>query len=409
MYFNFKSKNFYFSALFLFLLSFGMLLHFLGYTFQVVDQIYCRGFVPWAAEQSVTSCDHSRSGDDIFENDFIVNELKYLRDNPHQQSYSERIMNGYPIADAYAATKYSLFLFLTKFLPPPSSINFSALAILFTSFFIGYSIAEVLRFSGLACVLFGFLLIPLPYIGLFEAWNWSLLGYEFLILGSLELYMRNRKILGMLFLLSGSFLILSSNAYQLILYALMNLLLFGLLYFDVTHKKKFLFCWGSLISIFIGTALVLNYSLFNHYAFLQESNKLFNQVGFSEILANKHFVLDPMGLLGTDMAQVHQKIIGFVFGDRIAMFMGGLLSPGPVFCVFLGLGFFALYKKHRAFSIILLFWLLYTMGVLEYALSLIVGNPFKSETSIRSGNLFFLLSVWPAVFAFIAPPVNART
>ena len=401
MKFKLSGKTLCFSSLFLCLLGFGILLNFAGYTFQAVDQIYCRGFLPWASENSVTSCDHWRSGDDIFENDFIVNELKYLRNNPHQQTYSERIMNGYPIADAYTANKHSFFLFLTRFLSPASSINFSALAILFLSFSIGYRVAELLNFSCLGASIFGLLAIPLSYVGLFESWNWSLLGYEFLILGSLELYKMNRKVFGEFCLITGAFLILLSSAYQMILYALMNLVLFGLFYFDARNKKKFFFCWGSLMASFIGAMLVMNFFLFNHYEFLNDSNKLFHQVGFSDILENKRFVLDPIGLFGTEIVEVHQKLIRLIFGDHIGTFANGLISPGPVFFVFFVLGFFALYRKYRIFLGLVLFWLLYTMGILEYFLSLIVGNPFKNETSIRSGTLFFLLSIWPAVYAFM--------
>ncbi len=400
IHFKLSGKAFYFSSFFLILVGFGTLLHFMGYTFQAVDQIYCRNLLPWSTMHSVTSCEHQRSGDDLFESDFIVNELKYLRDNPYQQTYSERIMNGYPIADAYTANQYSLVVFLTKFISSVSSVNFSALAILFLSFLVAYRIAELLKISALGSVLFGVLSIPLAYVASAETWNCALLSYGFFILGLLELYQLNRKVLGPFLIMTGSFLLLLSSAYQIILYALINFILLGLFYFEVSDRKKFLFCWGSLIAIFVGTVCVLNFFLSNHYAFLNTSNKVFHQVNFSEILTSKNFVLDPIGFLGAEIGTFHRRIIAFIFGEHVASLMVGLSSPGPIFLVFLGIGSGLLYKKNKIFFVILLFWFLYTVGILEYFLSLTVGNPFRDETSIRSGNLFFLFSVWPAVYAF---------
>ena len=144
-----KCEIFCFVILFTLLFLVGIFLHYTGYTFQVVDEIYCRNLLPWSlyTTENISCTAHYHSGDDLFENDFISNELLYLADNPHQQTYSERIMNGYPIGDSFGANKYTIFHKLNNFLPPYSSVNFSALFLIFISFTLGYVIARLMGFG----------------------------------------------------------------------------------------------------------------------------------------------------------------------------------------------------------------------------------------------------------------------
>src|SRR3989338_977851 len=110
---------------------FGLVLHVTGFTVLPVDQLYCRNLLPWSSLDFTRNCSVYRSGDDILENDVSAREINYLLQNPYQNTYSERIMNGVPVRDAYASTPYAPYKLLTRILPNPTAANVVGLFYLF--------------------------------------------------------------------------------------------------------------------------------------------------------------------------------------------------------------------------------------------------------------------------------------
>lgn len=393
----------YIVALFCFLMLIGVMMHFSGYTFQVVDQIYCRNFLPWSANTPVLSCQDNRNGDDIFEGDFIAQELKYLSGNPYQQSYSERIMNGYPIRDGYLSDPYTIFQVLLLFLPSTSSINFSALASLFLSFILGYAIARTLEFSIPYAVILGVLSLTPAYVGLFESWNFSLIGYGLLILGMLQFYKYSRIYVFILLALAGASFIILTSVYQLYVYFALNLLLLGICYFDCKDRKKFLILWASVAVLSLSAALIFNFHLERHLSFLSMSNKFRNELSGGELINAKGFALDPLGWVGTDLIIAHRKIFYSLTDpdtfSKIQAFGQGVLSPGAVWLILFFWGIWLLFKKYKGYSSISLFWFFYLTGISHILLVFLIGDPFRSETSIRASLPFFIFGSFAAVYA----------
>jgi len=396
-----KEKK-YFFLFFTALVLIGVFLHYTGYTFQVVDQIYCRNHLPWSFNSPDISCGY-RSGDDLFENDFISSELTYLSDNPYQHTFSERVMNGYPIRDGYVSNTNTIFHFLNGFLPPYSSINFSALAVLFISFVLGYYIAKSLGFSSFYRLILGTLSITPIYVNLSETWNAPLIGYGFLILGILQFYKYNRYYVFLLFSIVGAFLILSSSVYQFYIYTFLNLILLGLFYFWCKDKRKFIILWMSVAASFVVVAMFLNFSLERHYDFLSTSQKANNEISSSELLKSKRFTLDPIAWIASEVVVPHSRALDLVLGKEKAKFFHYFQSRGYglgiAYLFFVVLGLFQLWKRHRSYVLILSFWFLYAAGVLQLLLSLIFGEPFLGETSIRASFLFFLFGGFAVVYA----------
>ena len=300
----------YFAALFLALMAIGLVMHKTGYTFQVVDQIYCRGHLPWSVEYSVGPC-VDRSGDDLFENDFIETELQYLSDNPHQQTYSERVMNGYPMKSAYSADTFTFFHLLSRFLPTTSSIIFSALLMLFVSFTLGYALARSLSFDWRYSIIAGFLSLTPSYVGLFEAWNHALIAYELLWLGIIRFYRYAERYLFALCAFLGASMIILSSIYQLYLYAILNAAFFIVFYLAVQakqEKKKILVAFLAVACVFLSAALVWNASLSQHLSYLKDSNKVNLQLPFTELIRRKGYALDPLGWAGSEMVIAHRAV-----------------------------------------------------------------------------------------------------
>ena len=390
-----------FFVFFAFLTLVGTVMHFTGYTFQVVDQIYCRGYLPWNSSENQRRCQY-RSGDDLEENDFIARELRYLADNSVQQTYSERLASGYPIGNSYAATNYTLLGALGRFMPPWSAANFSALILLFISFTVGFAIARTLNFSNLYSFLFGTLSITLPYVALFDAWNMALIGFGLSALGILQFYKNNRKYLFILLTAAGAFLIIASSIYQLYLYATLAILLIWLFYRNAEDKKKFVVMWVSVVFIFFSIALIMNLFLENHLEFLNTSSKVGTELPFSEILKRKTFSLDPLGWVSSEVVSAHKKVAQIFFGeDNLGTYRSvtfGPLNPGPAFLILLLVGLIRLYKQYKGYVIFILFWLFYMMGPLQLLLGFVVGEPFRSETSIRASYLFFLFGTFAVIW-----------
>ncbi|TSC68616.1 MAG: hypothetical protein G01um101466_377 [Parcubacteria group bacterium Gr01-1014_66] len=400
-----------FIIFFLLVMGIGIVMHFTGYTFQVVDQIYCRNHFPWTASAPELFCDY-RSGDDLFENDFIVREYQYLAKNPYQHSFTERILTGYPLGASYVSSSYTLFFALSASLPTYSSINFSALFILFIGFSLGYAIIRLLDFRRGFAVLSGFLSITLAHVSLFETWNLALLGYGFLILGVLLFYKKNKIYPFLIFAALGAFLIISSSIYQLYLYTLINLILLGLFYFEVGNRKKYLIAGGVIVLIFMSVSLLLNFSLIRHYEFLSVSQKVGHTVAFRDLLELKWISLDPAGWLSGDFLMPHRAAFEKLrtlfpysqFAEATDFFQNNLqgstrLGPGIGYLMLAGIGIVQLWKrKERAYCMIVLFWFLYYIGILQLLLSAI-GEPFRSETSPRANYLFYLFGSYAVLTA----------
>lgn len=397
-----------------------------GYTFQVVDQIYCRGHLPWVDEKTLDHCKY-RSGDDLFENDLIETELLRLQDNPHQQRYSERIMNGYPIADAYAADRFTIFNLFSQFLETPSAIVFSSLIILFISFTLGYAIARSLNFKKNYSVLFGFLVFTPTYAMLFEAWNQALLGFGFLTLGMLQYYRFGRKRLFAMLGLLGASMILLSSIYQFYLYAaLMGAGWFVVAIFSTrekslrdgetrgespVHPSTLLHKLANtpvvvfvIIAItFISALFIWNHEILSHLSFLGTSNKLAAQGSLMELIPRKGLALDPLGWVGVEPVIVHQQLLAVIapmLSAKVQPVMTGLDSPGLPYLLLLFVGLNALWKRRgmaRSYAVLVLLWLMYLAGPLQLLLSVL--GPFKNETSVRGSYFFFLFGAYAVVYA----------
>jgi len=397
----------YFAALFLALMAIGLVMHKTGYTFQVVDQIYCRGHLPWSVEYSVGPC-VDRSGDDLFENDFIETELQYLSDNPHQQTYSERVMNGYPMKSAYSADTFTFFHLLSRFLPTTSSIIFSALLMLFVSFTLGYALARSLSFDWRYSIIAGFLSLTPSYVGLFEAWNHALIAYELLWLGIIRFYRYAERYLFALCAFLGASMIILSSIYQLYLYAILNAAFFIVFYLAVQakqEKKKILVAFLVVAGVFLSAAMVWNASLSQHLSYLKDSNKVNLQLPFTELIRRKGYALDPLGWAGSEMVIAHRAVFHRILSApvfrHVQAFQSGYVSPGIGYLLLLFVGLVCLWKKkglYRAYAGLVLFWFLYFTGPLQFLLTMTVGGPFKSETSIRASYLFFLFGVFAVLY-----------
>ncbi len=393
----------YLILFFLILIAIGVFMYFGGLTFLPVDQIYCRNYYPWKALNPKLDCSQYRSGDDIFENNFTATELDYLKANPYQQSYSERIMNGYPIADAYSANRYSLQSLFSYFLPATSSNDFTTLILIFVGFTIGYLIARSLDFSSWYAIIFGLLSITPAYVSLFESFNMVLIGFELIVLGMLQFYKFNRKRLFIFLVFGGSLLILLSAIYQFYLYAALSFVLLGFIYFNCDNKKRFLILWAASSVLFLIAVMFLNFFLEGHASFLLASNKLGNNLSLSELIKHKDYSIDPLGWIGQEPVKADRKLVALIFGNKFGYedfgaVTVGTFSPGLAFLVLFFIGATALFKKYRGYVLIAIFWLLYFAGYLQFLLSLLPG-PFRSETSIRASNIFFLLATLAAVYA----------
>jgi hypothetical protein len=397
-----------FIILFVLLMSAAFVIIKSDYTFQVVDQIYCRGNLPWAAEQKVDRCIY-RSGDDLFENDFIESELQYLADNPYQNSYSERIMNGYPITDAYSGNKYSLFHLLSAYTPTTTSIVFSSLIILFISFTLGFTIARSLAYDNKYSILFGLLTLTPAYVSLFESWNLALLGYGFLILGMIQFYKHAKASLFTLFSFIGGSLIVLSSIYQFYLYAVINVGFLAFIYFfetKIKQKKKGLIVFAVAIIAFVSSLLVWNFHVSDHLQYLQSSNKVGGSVNLNSLIRRKGFAFDPLGWMGSELVIVHRSVLNKILPSqiftKIQAFQSGYDSPGVAYVLLLFLGLVYLWKKqgiNRLYVGVILFWFFYFTGSLQWLLSATIGDPFLSETSIRGSYFFFLFGVYAVVYA----------
>lgn len=398
----------YFGLLFLALMAIGFVIHKTGYTFQVVDQIYCRGHLPWAAEQTVERCG-VRSGDDLFENDFIETELQYLADNPHQQTYSERVMNGYSIRDAYSANTITFFHLFSQFLPTTSSIIFSSLITLFISFTLGYAIGRSLSFDNKFSLLFGLLSLTPAYVGLFESWNLALIAYGLLFLGLIRFYRYEERRLFVLFSFVGASLIILSSIYQFYLYAIINVAFLAIVYFTgeaPKDKKRILLIFIIIVGAFLSAALVWNVSLFRHLAYLKDSNKVGLQVSFPDLIRRKGYALDPLGWVGSEPVIVHRAILHRLLPapifKQLQSFQSGYDSPGVGYILLMFVGLVYLWKRrsfYRAYVVLILFWFLYFTGPLQLLLSVTIGGPFKNETSVRGSYLFFLFGSFAVLYA----------
>ncbi|TSC91510.1 MAG: hypothetical protein CEN90_308 [Parcubacteria group bacterium Licking1014_17] len=398
-------KEIIFLFLFAVVLSlFGTVLHLTGKTFLPVDQIYCRGYYPWSSLNPPVNCSQERDGDYIFESNFIAGEIDYLAKNSYQNSYTERVMNGYPITAGYTGNAHTLTRLFNKFLPTTSSANFSALAYLFISFTLGYLIARSLKFEIFYSVIFGFLSITCSYFFLGDAYNMSLIGYEMATLGMVQFYFYFRKRLFIFLATAGFFCILLSAFFQLYLYAGLCFVLLGVGYFFAAEKKRYLVMLIVTGILFGATALVLNFSLERHLSFLSVSNKLNIDLSLSELLKHKDYALDPLGWIGYEPIKFHRKLTSVLFGN--SQFYGlygsntaGVFSPGPVFLILFFIGIYVFWRRYRGYTTMVLFWLLYFTGITQFILSVIIGSPFREETSIRASGLFFLLGSFATVYA----------
>lgn len=392
--------------LFFGLMIFGYIIHIKGYTFQVVDQLYCRKQLPWITVNTLDDCTY-RSGDDIFEYDFAMSEMLYLSGNPYQQEYSERVMNGYPVSDAYATSNFSLSLFLSRFLPTTSSIVFSSLVWLFVNFVLGFRIGKLLGLDDLFSSVMGVLSLVPAYVSLSEPWNLTLIAYGFLILGILYYYKKESfwKFLAYVFI--GASLTIISSIYQFYLYIIINIFfLFGLFLID-KNRRKISIMMGCLVGIFGFITILFSSHIYGHLSFLSVSNKLNNNVSTLEYFSKKGLSLDPLGWTGTELIIMHKKILGKLLSQDQLIFLqpfqSGAYSPGPLYLVLVFFGCILLWRKgkvEKLYILILCFWLLYFSGPLQIILSFI-GGPFRSETSVRASYLFFLLSSFVALYATV--------
>ncbi len=398
---HFSKEVILISLFFVVLVCAGIFMHYTGYTFFAVGEL--GRYQPWRDYIEGGSCP-LRSGDDLYEHDFISRELTYLRDNPYQQTYSERIMSGYPIRDSYLANQYTAFNFLNKFLPAPSSVNFSALLMLFLSFTLGYFIARSLNFKYYYAALLGILSITLQYAGLFEAWNAVLIGYGFVILGLILFYRHDRVYCFVILSMLGALLIFLSSIYQFYLYTAINLMLLSLFYFSLARKRKFLVMWLALIVIFVISAMLVNFSMTSHYEQLSSSQKISHDVGLGELIKRKMFATDPISWIWGGVS-THTKVIKHILGveageEFLTLIQNrGVQTQGAAYLVLMGIGLYLLFHKSKQYVFVMLFWILYAMGISHLAFVFIFGEPFLSETSIPAPLVVLILGSFAVIYA----------
>lgn len=393
----------YFVALGLILVAIGLVLQLTGKTVLTVDQLACRNYYPWKAIAPPLDCSKERDGDYIFESHFIASELDYLSSNPYQHTYSERIMNGYPIAAAYTGNPYTLTRLFNKFFSPPSSANYVAIIYIFVGFTLGYLLARALNFDYRMSLVFGFFCITSSYVLLNEAYNMALVGFEMMALGLLMAYLYSRRYAAVALMFVGAMCIMLSAFFQLYLYAAVSMGVLALLVFWVREKRKYLIALVIAGICLAAAALVLHTFLEQHLSFLEVSQKTKSQLSLTEFLKHKDYAMDPIGWIGYEPPKMHHKIVALLFGDKVGYgWYGGLsigsFSPGPVFLILFFLGAFALWKTHRAYVLFSIFWLLYFAGYMQLLLSALPG-PFRIETSVRASNLFFLSASFAVVYA----------
>jgi hypothetical protein len=396
----FPKEAVFITFFFILLVFVGIFMHYAGYTFFAVGEL--GRYDPWRDYVEGESC-NLRSGDDLYENDFISSELKYLSTNPYQHTYSERIMNGYPIRDSYLANQYTVFNFLNKFLPSHSSINFSALLMLFTSFALGYFIARSLNFNYYYAALLGILSITLPYTSLFEAWSAVLIGYGFIILGLILFYKHDRPYSFVALSVLGAVLIILSSIYQFYLYTAINLILLGLFYFILARKKKFLIMWLALVVVFVISTMLVNFSLTSHYDFLSSSQKINHDVDFGELVKKKRLATDPITWIWGGVS-THHKVVNHFFGVEGGEFLKlvrnrGVEKQGAAYLLLMIVGLYILFRKAKPYVVVVLFWILYSMGILHLALAFIFGEPFISESTISTPLLVLTLGSFAVIYA----------
>lgn len=395
------------------LLAFSAFLHIAGFTFLPVDQLYCRDYLPWNTIDFSTPCSIFRAGDDILENDVSARELSYLRNNPYQQSYSERIMNGAPVAYAYGSTPYVPFKLLTRVLSHPSSANVAGLFYLFASFVVAYAIGRLLGMAPPYSLILGALSLPPMAMGLIDAGNLSLLSYGLIALGMLLFYKKDRVGAFVILIFLGSVALLIGAMYQHYVYAILGLLLAGLFYLDAQKKEKFLVMLAATGFILLGTAMIFNFTLERHFLTLTESQKFDTSVTFTEMLKMKGYAIDPLAWTGYHLPLLHRQIFAIIGGETgsslHAAIGSGIFSPGPLYLVLVFMGLALLLRKSWGYVFFTLFWFLYAVGIVSLLLSILVGDPFRSESSLRASNLFFLFGNVAAVTALITLIKNPFT
>lgn len=378
----------------------------LNLTFLPVDQLYCRNYLPFTTLQGQAPCSPYRAGDDILENDMSARELNYLRNNPYQTSFSERLMNGTPVAYAYGSTPYVPFKLLTRVLPHPVAANVAGMAYLLVSMIVGYAIGRLLHMPPLYSLLFGILGIPLGFMGLIDAGNLSLLSYGLIALGMLLFYKKDRIGLFIIITFLGSLSLLLGAMYQHYIYIALSFLLLGFFYWEVEQKSKFLLMALSVAFILVSTALLLNFTMERHLLLLTSSQKSDTLVTFWEMVKMKGYALDPLAWVGYHLPLVHRQLFTVLGGEAGSQFHAvigsGIFSPGPTYLVLAALGFMLLFRRHKGYTAMAGFWFLYAVGIISFFLSIIIGDPFRSESSVRASNVFFLLANVAAVIGLQA-------
>src|SRR5205814_1139534 len=152
-----------------------------------------------------------------------------------------------------------------------------------------------------------------------------------------------------------------------------SFVLLGLIYFDCDNKKKFLKLWITSGIIFLFAAIILNFFLVGHASFLLGSNKIGNDISLKELIKHKDYNIDPLGWIGQEPVKADRKLVSIIFGDKVGyQYFGavsaGSFSPGPVYLVLFFLGCIYLFKKYRGYLLLVIFWLLYFAGYLQFIL-----------------------------------------
>jgi hypothetical protein len=401
---------------------FMLLISLLGYTVVPVDQFYKRGHLPWAniSPEIGTSNNWNygdyRNGDALFETSYYIIETlkqKSSSDFLEKPSYSLETALGYPLGPSYSYNS-GITLPIAELLlimnpgqyekATYSAMNLSAGFWGFLAFVILWLMSYLIIGKSIYNFIVAIAANPMIFLCITEPWLMSIVGCLIIAL-SLVILIKNKDRKGYCYAsffiaFIGSVIIYKSNIFQIFVYVPLFYILSSFYLIKVTSLKKYIYLG---LSIVFGILLNIE-KLYWSFDFLQQSNKAIS--GYAPSILNRGYAALPIqSMIELPLLDYIQKTlpaIQKIFSDQLAQYISFLIPKTyllfglPIFL----LGLIGLLKiKNNHLKIILFLVILYWIGPFQYVLSVTIGGPFKTETSIRIVYFVYILFVFLAAFS----------
>lgn len=386
----------------------------LGYTVVPVDQFYKRQYLPWMNQSQEITYSHSwnfgdyRDGDALFEHAYdLIETVKQSKNNNLNEDIviTTNTSLGYPLGPGYAyfrGTAIPIAEFLLYFYPQEYekvayySINLSAGFWGFLSFVILWLISYLINGRSWYNLIVAIAANPLIFLNVQENFLMAVTGSLLIGFSIVTLVTKNNiKLSNYIIYFSaflGSLIIYRSGIFQFYLY--IPLLYAILSFYLIKHIsfKNYLYVG---ISIVLAIVIESNF-IYWTLDFLKNSNKAM-QGGPTSLISRGYAPIPLRSIIEIPTLEPffnrylpdYHKYLKIIPGSNIVF---GL----PLFV----LGSISLFKStDRYLKLSILFPILYWMGPVQYLLSIIIGGPFKTETSIRMDIFVYIFFTFLAVYS----------